>query len=102
MQFCPKCGAILMQKKKNFGCPRCSYSCKEKVKITTREILGDKTEIGVVREKEIDTMPVVSEKCPKCKNEEAYFWTLQTRAADESETKFYRCKKCNHTWREYK
>ncbi|PJB94591.1 transcription factor S, partial [Candidatus Pacearchaeota archaeon CG_4_9_14_0_8_um_filter_35_24] len=25
-----------------------------------------------------------------------------TRAADESETKFYRCTKCDHTWREYR
>ncbi|PIO07920.1 transcription factor S, partial [Candidatus Pacearchaeota archaeon CG10_big_fil_rev_8_21_14_0_10_35_219] len=32
----------------------------------------------------------------------AYFWTMQTRAADESETKFYRCTKCDHTWREYR
>ncbi|PJB93879.1 transcription factor S, partial [Candidatus Pacearchaeota archaeon CG_4_9_14_0_8_um_filter_35_24] len=22
--------------------------------------------------------------------------------ADESETKFYRCTKCDHTWREYR
>ena len=23
------------------------------------------------------------------------------RATDEAETQFYRCVKCNHTWREY-
>ena len=31
MQFCPKCGAILIQKTKNAGCPRCNYSSKEKI-----------------------------------------------------------------------
>jgi DNA-directed RNA polymerase subunit M len=25
----------------------------------------------------------------------------QTRAADEPETKIYRCVKCQHSWREY-
>jgi len=26
---------------------------------------------------------------------------IQTRAADEPPTRFYRCTKCGHTWREY-
>ncbi|MBI2112883.1 transcription factor S, partial [Candidatus Woesearchaeota archaeon] len=25
----------------------------------------------------------------------------QTRGADEPETRFFRCTKCNYTWREY-
>ncbi|MDP6459515.1 MAG: transcription factor S, partial [Candidatus Hydrothermarchaeota archaeon] len=29
------------------------------------------------------------------------WWLLQTRKADESETRFYRCTKCKFTWREY-
>ncbi|MCJ2562923.1 MAG: transcription factor S, partial [Candidatus Thermoplasmatota archaeon] len=29
-------------------------------------------------------------------------WQLrQTRAADEPETRIYRCTKCSHTWREF-
>jgi len=102
MEFCPKCGSILVQKRKNYGCPRCNYTSKDKIKIETREKVGAKKQIGVVKEKDIDTMPVVEETCPKCKNNEAYFWTMQTRSGDEAETKFFRCKKCNHTWREYK
>ncbi|MBI2108536.1 transcription factor S, partial [Candidatus Woesearchaeota archaeon] len=31
----------------------------------------------------------------------AYFWLVQTRAGDEPETKFLRCEKCSHTWRDY-
>jgi DNA-directed RNA polymerase subunit M len=31
----------------------------------------------------------------------AYFWTQQTRGADEPETRFFKCTKCSHTWREY-
>ena len=39
--------------------------------------------------------------CEKCHNQEGVWWTFQTRSADEPETKFYRCTKCNHTWRDY-
>ena len=39
--------------------------------------------------------------CEKCHNQEGVSWTFQTRSADEPETKFYRCSKCNYTWRDY-
>jgi len=102
MQFCPKCGAILMQKRKNYGCPRCSYTTKEKVKLEVREKLGEKQKIEVIKDKDVDVMPVVDGVCKKCGNKRAYFWTSQTRSGDESETKFFRCTKCDQTWREYK
>jgi DNA-directed RNA polymerase subunit M len=101
MEFCPKCGAVLIQKVKNFGCPRCNYSTKEKVKLRTSEKVEARKEVPVIK-KDTKTMPVVNEKCKKCGNEEAYFWTIQTRAGDESETKFFKCLKCDHTWREYR
>ncbi len=102
MQFCPKCGSILVQKTKNFGCPRCNYSTKEKVNMKIKEKVDEKQEISVIKEKEVDVMPTVEALCKKCGHKEAHFWTSQTRSSDEAETKFYRCKKCSHTWREYK
>jgi transcription factor S len=104
MEFCPKCGAILIQKRKNDGCSRCNYSSKSKVKIKTTEKIGKKREIAVVKEKDRDVHPIISEKCKKCGNDKAYFWTVQTRSGDEAETKFFKCIdiKCNHTWREYR
>ncbi len=102
MEFCPKCGAILVQKTKNFGCPRCSYTTKEKVNLKMKESVDEQKEIYVIKEKEVDVLPTVEAKCKKCGHDVAHFWTSQTRSADESETKFYRCKKCQHTWREYK
>jgi len=101
MEFCPKCGAVLVLKTKNYGCPRCNYSTKEKVKLKTSEKQDEKNVIEVISEKDSQTMPVVGEECKKCKNNKAYFWTIQTRAGDEAETKFFRCTKCDHTWREY-
>ncbi|MEM3032488.1 MAG: transcription factor S, partial [Nitrososphaerota archaeon] len=40
-------------------------------------------------------------ECPQCGNNEAKWWTVQTRSADEPMTQFFRCTKCGHTWREY-
>ena len=97
MEFCPKCGAVLIQKRKNYGCARCDYSTKDKLKIKTSE----KIKVAVIK-KEMNTLPIVVEKCKNCGNDKAYFWTIQTRAGDEAETKFFKCTKCDHTWREYR
>ena len=102
MEFCPKCGAVLIQKRKNDGCPRCNYSAKGKIKLKTSEKIEDKKKIAVINEKDTEVLPKVAEKCNKCGHNEAFFWTIQTRASDESETKFFKCTKCKHTKREYR
>ena len=102
MEFCPKCGSVLIEKRKNFGCAKCNYTAKGKVKIESTEDLNSKHKEIIVKKQDTNVMPVVAETCSKCGNKEAYFWTAQTRAADEAETKFYKCKKCEHTWREYR
>ncbi len=102
MEFCPRCGAVLVQKRKNYGCPRCSYASKEKTKIISSEKIGIKEEVKVFSSKDTQVFPIVGEKCKKCKNEKAYFWTVQTRSGDEAETKFFKCTKCEFTWREYR
>lgn len=45
---------------------------------------------------------VVDAECPKCRNDKAENWDVQTRSADEPATRFFKCTKCKHTWREYK
>ena len=102
MEFCPKCGSILIEKRKNFGCVNCNYSAKGKIKIESTEQIKDKFKEVIVKKKETNVMPITNEKCPKCGNKESYFWTAQTRSADEAETKFFKCTKCRHTWREYR
>ncbi len=102
MEFCPKCGAILVQKGKNDRCPRCNYYSKERAKIKTSEKMEEKEEIAVISEKDAQTLPIVEEKCKECENMNAFFWTVQTRSGDEAETKFFKCTKCKYTWREYR
>ena len=101
MEFCPKCGAVLIQKTKNFGCPRCSYSTKEKVKLKISEKVDATKEVAVVK-KDIKVHPIINADCKKCGNDKAYFWTVQMRAADEAEVKFFQCTKCGDTWKEYR
>lgn len=101
MEFCPKCGSVLIEKRKNFGCVRCGHSFKGKVKIESTEQLKEKEKVAVIKEKDTNIMPTVAATCQKCGHKEAYFWTSQTRSADEAETRFFKCVKCNHTWREY-
>jgi len=101
MHFCPKCGAILVQKKTKFCCPKCSYCTTEKIRIVSSEKIGKGTKIGVLHPKETDVWPTVAETCPKCGNGKAYTFSAQTRAGDEAETRFFRCTKCGYTWRDY-
>lgn len=103
MKFCPKCKELMQLEEKNDGlyyvCPSCGY-----------EDVHDSSElsISVVRESKVlvldrDTTaePVVKVECPKCGNNEAYTWIVQTRSGDEGGTVFYRCTKCKYTWRIY-
>ena len=89
------------------------YVCKRKFKENgeekicgyTQEIAGativktnsQEKEIGILSEDA--TLPKTNILCPKCGHTEAYYVIRQTRAADEPETVFYRCCKCNHNWR---
>ena len=90
-----------MQKEKNYSCPKCGYTKREKVKVQSFEKLKFEQATGVLKEKEAELLPVIAAICEKCGNKEAFFWTSQTRGADEAETRFFKCKKCGHSWREY-
>ena len=106
MDFCPKCDSRL--KKNNEGllsCPECKFTkekptedIKDKSEETNSEFLVmDESDMNQARG--LDS--TVKIDCEKCHNKEGVWWTFQTRSADEPETKFYRCTKCNHTWRDY-
>lgn len=98
MEFCPKCGSLLVGK----NCSRCNYVSKEEIKLESTQKMEKKKEIIVVNEGDNEIHPIVGMICEKCNNPEAYFWTKQTRAGDEAETKFFKCTKCRHTWRNYR
>lgn len=85
-------------------CDNCGYSNKLGKSLTI-PVSGESPApvIKVVGEKEskLTTLPTIKTECPKCKNNEAMWWLLQTRSGDEPPTQFYRCTKCGYTWRSY-
>ena len=103
--FCPRCGAILIPKKKDRQILLvCSCGHKEKNKdslVIKEEIKEKKADKIEVVEKKIEVLPKTKEECPKCKHPDAFYWLVQTRAADEASTRFYKCVKCEHSWRAY-
>jgi len=102
MEFCEKCGGIIRVEANKAACASCGRKAKKKPKIEISEKAGQKETIEVIKEEADNVYPIVEMDCPKCKNKKAYFWTLQTRASDEAETKFYKCTKCSNTWRKYR
>lgn len=104
MEFCKKCGGILVPKKtKNgvvFECRTCGKKSDNGTEIKVREKVNMGNNIKVVEEKK-EALPITTNQCPKCGNEDAFWWLQQTRSIDEPPTRFYRCTKCGHTWREY-
>lgn len=116
MEFCPKCGSRLATKKENTGktesimfvCPKCNYRKRtlgEKVAPKVAKVIQHNPQqlVAVIgrEEQKLRTLPTVRIECPKCGNNLAYAWQVQTRGADESSTQFLRCTKCGYTFREY-
>jgi DNA-directed RNA polymerase subunit M len=111
VDFCPECSNLLRKRLMDgelFLICRCGY--KEKVEENdsdlAKEALKKKKELEknliiISEEDKIKVHPIVDKYCPKCGHKKAEAWQEQTRSADEASTSFFRCVKCNHTWREY-
>ena len=48
-----------------------------------------------------DMRSQITEVCPECGHDKAYYELKQTRSADEAPTRFFECAKCGHKWRDY-
>lgn len=116
MEFCAKCGSRLMPRKEKTGkkayllfvCPKCGFTkqtLSEKIAPKVARVAQPDPQklVAVISRKEqkLRTLPTVRVECPKCGNNLAYVWQVQTRGADESSTQFFRCTRCKYTFREY-
>lgn len=107
MEFCPKCGSLMLPKKTEEGpvleCSKCGHvsgAAKEEEYKLVRNVESKKIAPEVIESEQVG-LPTTRVTCPKCGGSTAYWWMRQTRAGDEPATRFYRCVKCNHVWREY-
>jgi DNA-directed RNA polymerase subunit M len=101
MEFCPQCKSMMMPKGGMMVCRKCGH----KMPKAAGEAIVSKTlqldRVIPVLEQESAGLPTTNARCPDCGNNVAYWWLRQLRSADESEVRFFRCTKCNKTWREY-
>jgi len=109
MEFCDKCGGLMIPKKSGKStiliCRNCGKKKVTKLKkdfklSVTSEKKPEKI-IVVDKKSTFEALPRTTTSCPKCEHKEAFWWMMQTRAADEPPTRFFKCTKCGHIWREY-
>lgn len=107
--FCPQCGSMMFPSNGMYVCKGkikdkvtgeekpCDYTAPIGEKATILKTEAHEKTIAVVGNEA--TMPKQRNViCPKCGHNEAYYTIRQNRAADEPETIFYRCCKCNFRW----
>lgn len=97
--FCKECGSLMFPKEGKYTCQQCGASDDIGDNVVKFSTTVEKKTLTVVSEDEAAYMSKMNILCPKCSHTEAFYEIRQTRAADEPETQFYRCCKCNHQWR---
>ncbi len=108
MLFCPSCSNILLTEKTpadfRFFCKTCPYVFRVEQKFENKLHLERKEVDDVLGGedawKNVDKTSILCTNQPSCKNNQAYFKTIQIRGADEPMTIFYLCTQCGHQWNE--
>lgn len=104
VNFCPQCGAILPTLGPTGGllCPVCKHEAdievfqeaqvKYSVHFNTRSDYKEESKLKANRSR--TEGPVVERRCPRCGCDTMSYASLQLRSADEGQTVFYTCTKC--------
>lgn len=102
MEFCPKCGAMMLPSDGVLKCKSCGPSDDSDSKIDEYKV-SEKIEANdnVKYVEDLEPGEGVTEICPKCGHDKATYELKQTRSADEAPTRFFTCLKCKYKWREY-
>ncbi len=87
--------------KKSYVCSKCGYSEQSSVKIVEAAEGTTSEAMKTIDTADMAGVSTVDEQCPKCGYGKATWFMQQTRGGDEPTTRFYRCVRCRHTWREY-
>ena len=102
MMFCPKCGSLMKPDGDEWVCESCGYHSginQEEEMVIVEKAHEKETIVLADEDKNLTLDPYVV--CPKCGNRGASWIMMQTRSADEPETRIYTCVKCGYRWREY-
>lgn len=104
MQFCPVCESLLLLQTTNhenfLGCRACVYKLPLENRLRTVIEFSPPDKFDQLFSEKESKLSKIQINCVKCDGSEAYFFQMQTRSADEASTIFYKCVKCNHTWKD--
>jgi len=103
MEFCPKCKSMMFPAVGTLKCRKCGYTTdnEQTDENLMSRVKREEREVTVLEGDADVGLPTTNARCSECGNNLAYWWLRQLRSADESETRFFKCTKCNNTWREY-
>lgn len=116
MDFCDECDSLLKPKRVDDAVVSWCPICKEyrdgdapktiSVENAARKEIENDPDKGklLILEEDNRTVGRSSREmfCNTCKaNQEVEYWEIQTRSADESPTRFFKCLNCEKQWREY-
>ncbi|KAJ6646126.1 DNA-directed RNA polymerase I subunit RPA12 [Pseudolycoriella hygida] len=99
--FCSDCGSILplLRSTGDVACYTCKKICRAEDFGTmeieyTIDFNVNKKENKKMEPAKDTNKPEIERKCPKCGENKMSYVTLQLRSADEGQTVFYTCTKC--------
>ncbi|MGB9988031.1 transcription factor S [Salarchaeum japonicum] len=100
MEFCDDCGSMMHAEDDLWVCDSCGH--KQPKDPDANYVLSEEQEVSDIIETDGENagLPTTDARCPECGNDKAYWYMQQIRSADESETRFFVCTECEHTWRE--
>lgn len=103
MEFCPKCGSMILPQNGKLKC-KCGYELDlidpDIKKQYNLERNTNPQQKIIITDSTSNALPTKKINCYKCGGTEGVWWVMQTRSADEAPTYFIRCTKCGNTWRQ--
>ncbi|KAL4427500.1 hypothetical protein ABPG74_015203 [Tetrahymena malaccensis] len=118
-EFCPQCGNMIEMPlySDKVECSKCEFICSvleykcapivsriefnQKKQWLEQYKASQKKKIHGIEEEDLEDKhkhkkATLKQECPDCGHDTLYFWTVQTRSADEGSTVFYECQDCKY------
>lgn len=98
MNFCEKCGEVLIINDGVYTCPKCGYM--EQIPGSSYEVKREQKPIKKIYvEKNKEEATTIKINCPKCHNDRATVENVSTGMGVSVMVQKYTCTECKHSWR---